>query len=171
MLSEDEVWPILRKQAKLLCKKFPDAHLDEDDLIGEAWLKGPCDVNHPSLAQVKVQRDMFDYVRTNLQLRGKYHLYIQSPDRFSRLGWREKFDVVEFEDLVKVMLDRSNLRPMEKVIAVQVLVEGRKNYEVAAMLGRSIATISISLSRVKQRLKEVCIDLGVVYGTTYERVA
>jgi DNA-directed RNA polymerase specialized sigma24 family protein len=170
MLSLEEVWPILQNQARVMCRQFPDAHLEEEDLIGEAWLKDPCDVNHPKLAQVKVRRDMLDYVRQRLCLRDKYHrfrspLLFLSPDRFyDILVDDRRFATIDFQDLLKVLLNKSNLRSLEKVIVVQCLVVGRTQREVAQKIGRSPGYISSCLTRAKQRLKEVCIDLGVTNG-------
>lgn len=168
MLDIEEVWPILLKEAKHFCIKFEDAHLEVEELINEAWIHNPLVCPSNCKLRTKIQRDMLDYIRTRLQLRNKYQVRVFSNVMFKTYGVLDKQrEVVEFNDLVDVLLERSNLRPLEKEIVLRCLVEGLSQKDTAQIVGRSPGYISSSLSRAKQRLKEVCIDLGVTNGTKY----
>jgi hypothetical protein len=167
MLSTEEVLPILRSRARSLCRKFKDADLEEDELIGEAWKRNPCSLEDGKLASVAIGRDMLDYVRTKFRLSDKYHAFatpirVVDPSTFYDKGYIDRrFDGVDFQDFLQVLFDRSNLRPLEKRVVIQVLLQGRTNREVAHRVGRSTGCVSNSLTRAKTRLREVCIDLGV----------
>ncbi len=170
MLSEEEVMPVLHIRAKSLCRKFSDAHLEENELISEAWKHNPCDVPDVRLASTKIGKDMLDYVRVELGLNDKHHHYHvlqpMDPAMMYNRGYIDRhFDGIDFQDFLHVLLERSNLRPLEKTIVILILIQGYNGREAAQKIGRSPCYISNSLQRAKLRLREVCIDLGVIYGS------
>lgn len=68
---------------------------------------------------------------------------------------------VEFNTSVETCLNEISLKYKE--VLVLYYLEGKKYEEISSILKIPVGTVGIRMARAKEKLKEICINSGVVY--------